>query len=148
MKFGGNVAANTEGQGMKSQIKQQLDSEQKLSGDDYMTALFNMIFLMQTRISKQIVGEEMHDELFRKYFIRLYRNIRQMENKFKELFEPEESDSFVRYSNSMNDLASVFKVKKVEKQVVIDSARGEVQQSKKAFKKNQEDLSKIIFGVG
>ena len=57
----------------------------------------------------------MHDELFRKYFIRLYRNIRQMENKFKELFEPEESDSFVRYSNSMNDLASVFKVKKVEK---------------------------------
>ena len=48
-----------------------------------------------------------------------------MENKFKELFDPEESETFVRYSNSMNDLASIFKVKKAEKLPVTDSAREE-----------------------
>ena len=79
-----------------------------------MTAIFNMMFLMQTRIAKQMNGEVMQDELFRKYFIRLYRNIRQMENKFKALFDPEEQESFVRYSKSMLDLAGFFKVRKVD----------------------------------
>jgi len=38
-----------------------------------------------------------------------------MESKFKALFDDEEKDNFVRYSNSLADLATIFKVKKAEK---------------------------------
>ena len=77
-----------------------------------MTAVYNMLFLLQTRIAKAIRGEIMDEELFRTYFIRLFRGIRQMENKFKSLFDPEETETFIRYSRSMNDLASIFKLSK------------------------------------
>ena len=60
-----------------------MTSESQLNGDGYMTAIYNMIFLLQTRISKTIRGEIMDEELFRTYFIRLFKGIRQMENKFK-----------------------------------------------------------------
>ena len=77
-----------------------------------MTAVYNMLFLLQTRIAKAIRGEIMDEELFRTYFIRLFRGIRQMENKFKSLFDPEETETFIRYSKSMTDLASIFKLSK------------------------------------
>ena len=80
-----------------------------MNGDGYMTAIYNMIFLLQTRVTKLIRGEAMDEELFRAYFIRLFGGIRRMEKKFKELFDPEENESFVRFSNAMHDLASIFK---------------------------------------
>ena len=89
-----------------------MESDKELNGDGYMTAVYNMLFLLQTRIAKAIRGEIMDEELFRTYFIRLFRGIRQMENKFKSLFDPEETETFIRYSRSMNDLASIFKLSK------------------------------------
>ena len=81
-----------------------------MNGDGYMTAIYNMIFLLQTRISKTIRGDIMDEELFRTYFIRLFKGIRQMENKFKQFFDPDEKETFIRYSKSMADLASIFKL--------------------------------------
>ena len=40
-----------------------------------MTALYNMMFLLQTRVSKMLKGELMDDEIFRTYFIKLFRGI-------------------------------------------------------------------------
>ena len=51
----------------------------------------------------------MDEDLFRTYFIRLFGGIRRMEKKFKELFDPEENNEFVRFSKAMNDLAQIFK---------------------------------------
>lgn len=111
-----------------------------------MTAIYNMIFLLQTRIAKSMRGEVMDEELFRTYFIRLFRGIRQMENKFKAFFDPEEQDSFIKYSKSMCDLAQIFKLTKQDKSLD-EKAKVELLK-KKNFKKNQSDLSRMIFGVG
>ena len=52
----------------------------------------------------------MDPEIFRTYFIRLHRSITQMEKQFFEMLQPAEKDTFVRYSNSLKDLARHFKV--------------------------------------
>ena len=80
-----------------------------------MTAIFNMVFLLQKRVAKFMRGEAMDEELFRTYFIRLFRSIRQMEQTFTDLMDPEETDCFVRYSKAMCDLGDVFKISKPEK---------------------------------
>ena len=36
-----------------------------MNGDGYMTAIYNMMFLLQTRITKMLKGELMDDEIFR-----------------------------------------------------------------------------------
>ena len=76
-----------------------------MNGDGYMTAIYNMIFLLQTRLTKFIRGEVMDEELFRTYFVRLFAGIRRMEKKFKELFNPEENETFISFSKAMSDLA-------------------------------------------
>ena len=82
----------------------------QLNGDGYMTAIFNMIFLLQKRIAKLMRGEAMDEEIFRTYFIRLFRGIRQMETKFKEMMEPDDEEAFIRFSKSMPDMAEIFKI--------------------------------------
>ena len=47
-----------------------------MNADGYMTAVYNMIFLLQMRITKQIRGEAMDEEIFRAYFKKLFRGIR------------------------------------------------------------------------
>jgi len=77
-----------------------------------MTAVYNMMFLLQARVSRVMRGDVMDEELFRTYFIRLFRGIRQMEKKFRVYMDPEEDASFVSFSKAMGDLAEIFKVKK------------------------------------
>jgi len=79
MKFGGQGENHPREWSRKQQIKEQINSETQLNGDGYMTAIYNMIFLLQTRIAKQMKGETMDEEIFRTYFIRLFKGIRQME---------------------------------------------------------------------
>ena len=69
-----------------------------------------------------------------------------MESKFKALMDPEEKDTFVKFSKSMNDIASIFKVSKKERSLD-DREKAELL-SKKNFKSNQIEVSKMIFGVG
>eukprot|EP00354_Favella_ehrenbergii_P012500 CAMPEP_0170455044 /NCGR_PEP_ID=MMETSP0123-20130129/3108_1 /TAXON_ID=182087 /ORGANISM="Favella ehrenbergii, Strain Fehren 1" /LENGTH=158 /DNA_ID=CAMNT_0010717987 /DNA_START=389 /DNA_END=866 /DNA_ORIENTATION=+ len=88
----------------------------------------------------------MDEELFRTYFIRLFRGIRQMEQKFADVMDPEEDDCFVRYSKAMCDLADIFKIAKQEKPRE-DRDVTELTK-KKTFKKNQIEVSKMIFGLG
>ena len=88
----------------------------------------------------------MDEEIFRTYFIRLFKGIRQMEKKFKDLMDPDEKDTFTHFSRSLNDLASVFKLTKKEESLD-DKSKIELIK-KKNFKKNQMELSKCMFGVG
>lgn len=60
--------------------------------------------------------------------------------------DPEETDTFVRYSRSMQDLASIFKIAKKEKSLT-EVEKNELVK-KKNFKRSQIELSKMIFGVG
>ena len=68
-----------------------------------------MLFLLSTRIVKIVRGELMDEEIFRSYFVKLYRKMVQMEVSFLNLLEDEDKDSFVYYSKSMQDLALIFK---------------------------------------
>ncbi len=68
-----------------------------------------MLFLLSTRIVKIARGELMDEEIFRSYFVKLYRKMVQMEVSFLNLLEDEDKDSFVYYSKSMQDLALIFK---------------------------------------
>lgn len=81
------------------------------------------------------MNEPMDDELFRTYFIRLFKGIRQMEKSFKALFDQDENDSFIKFSQSMKDMASIFKIDKKERSL---DAMGKMELlKKKNFKKNQ-----------
>ena len=92
----------------------------------------------------------MDDELFRTYFVRLFRGIRQMEKRFNELSDPEESDTFVNFSKALKDLASLFKLNKRETSLSKDERATLLKKNlkKKTFKRNQHELCKMIFGVG
>ena len=115
----------------------------QLNGDGYMTAIFNMIFLLQKRLAKHMRGEAMDEEIFRTYFIRLFRGIRQMETKFREMMEPDDEQAFIRFSKSLPDMADIFKIKQEKtEETNTDLMR------KKIFKKNQLEASKMLFGVG
>ena len=59
----------------RRRMQNEVSSAKELNGDGYMTAVYNMLFLLQTRITKMLKGELMDDELFRQYFIRLFRGI-------------------------------------------------------------------------
>jgi len=80
-----------------------------------MTAIYNMLFLLQARVVKNMRGEHMDEELFRTYFIRLFKGVRNMEQKFKDLMDPDEDDGFVRFSRALGELADTFKITRTEK---------------------------------
>ena len=46
-------------------MQQEKIAASALNGDGYMTAVYNMLFLLQTRIVKMMRGEIMDEELFR-----------------------------------------------------------------------------------
>ena len=64
-----------------------------------------MLFLVSTKVSKLLLGEVMDEELFRNYFVKLYRKIVQMEAQFLNLILKEDRDAFVLYSKSVKDIA-------------------------------------------
>jgi hypothetical protein len=146
MKFGGSGENGRQEQAIRVNVKRQVLQETQLNGDGYMTAIYNMLYLLQTRISKVMRGEPMDDEIFRTYFIRLFRGIAQMEKKFKSYLDEEEADAFVRFSKALPDLASLFKVQKQETSTRQDTDA--LIKNKKAFKRSQHEISKMIFGVG
>ncbi len=49
-----------------------------------------MLFLLSTRIVKIVRGELMDEEIFRSYFVKLYRKMVQMEVSFLNLLEDED----------------------------------------------------------
>ena len=81
-----------------------------LKSGGYQTAVFNMLFLVSTHIAKSLAGEIMDEELFRRYFVKLYRKIVQMEVGFRKLLEDKHKDEFLLFSESMHELARSFKV--------------------------------------
>ena len=69
-----------------------------------------------------------------------------------ELLEPEEADTFVRYSRCLVDLAVFFKLAKKNDPLSPNSTKLRrtisMVRSKQTMKKGQSDLCKMIFGVG
>ena len=59
----------------KKEVQAEVESAAQLNGDGYMTAIYNMLFLVQTKLVKMMKGESMDEEIFRQYFIRLFRGI-------------------------------------------------------------------------
>lgn len=111
-----------------------------------MTAIYNMLFLLQARIVKSMRGENMDEEIFRQYFIRLFRGIRTMEQKFKDLMDPEEDANFIRFSRAIGEMADTFKISRTEKSM---DSREKTELTKKSnHKRYQQDMTKVIFGIG
>ena len=63
------------------------------------------MFLVSTRVLKLLKGEIMDEELFRNYFIRLYRSLVHMESQFMALLKDDDKDAFPKFSASVKDLA-------------------------------------------
>ena len=74
----------------KEDVMREVESSANLSGDGYMTAMYNMMFLLQMNVVKIMKGDMMDPEIFRTYFIRLFRSMTQMEKKFFEALQPAE----------------------------------------------------------
>lgn len=60
-------------------IQEENKAKSELSSEGYQTCIFNLLFLVSTKVSKILRGEVLDEELFRSYFIKLYRKIVQME---------------------------------------------------------------------
>jgi hypothetical protein len=56
----------------------------------YQTAIFNLLFLLQMRVNKFMTNEKFDDDLFRTYFVRIYKNIVNMETEFIGALEESE----------------------------------------------------------
>ena len=82
----------------------------------------------------------MDEVLFRGYFVKLYKSLVKMEEKFIELMSQSESEAFVLYSRGLKDLAQYFNCAK------------EILKPKKvknlSKRKVTELTTKLIFGVG
>ena len=93
-----------------SNIRQEIASQALLASGGYQSVVFNMLFLVSTRVGKMLRGEAMDEELFRGYFVKLYRKIVQMEAKLLNVIDDDDKDGFVLYSKSMRELATHYKV--------------------------------------
>jgi len=101
-----------------------------------------------------MLNEKFDDDLFRVYFSRIYRNLVQQESEFIDCLEESDKPFFISYSNSLNDMAKLFKIN-VNKDL---SSKG-VQQfgsennnacNGKRMKRRIKDIlmTKNIFGLG
>lgn len=59
----------------QSRIRIENAAQTDLASGGYQMAVFNMLFLVSTRVSKMLRGEKMDEELFRGYFVKLYRKL-------------------------------------------------------------------------
>jgi hypothetical protein len=82
----------------------------------------------------------MDEVLFRGYFVKLYKSLVKMEEKFLELMSETESQAFIVFTKGLKDLAQYFNCAK------------EVLKPKKtknlSKRKVTELTTKLIFGVG
>jgi len=104
-----------------------------------------MLFLTTARISKLLRGEAMDEELFRNYFIKLYRKIVSMEAKLLSVLDDEDKDGFVLFSRSMRDLSMLFKVYKDPSSTVQVASL----KPQSALQDSKEDVAvRVILGLG
>jgi hypothetical protein len=57
-----------------------------------------------------MTNEKFDDDLFRTYFVRIYKNLVNMETDFINALEETDRPFFVSYANSLSDMARFFKV--------------------------------------
>lgn len=58
-----------------------------MASKGYATCIFNMLFLLQMKVTKQLTNEQMDEQLFRGYFKKLYKSLQFLEADFLELLE-------------------------------------------------------------
>ena len=146
MSFASKGDQNPLGDRKKQSVQHEVNSAKNLNGDGYMTAIYNMMFLLQTRITKMLKGELMDEEIFRQYFIRLYRGISQMEQVFYECLEADEQETFVNYSNSLKDLASLFRVSRENEKQQTGGIRSRKRHKSEVTR--EKELISSLFGIG
>ena len=71
-----------------------------------------------------------------------------MENCFYDSLEPEEQDAFINYSNSMKDLASLFKLSNNNSRFSQTDGSGMRFKRRKKEAEKENDMRASIFGVG
>jgi hypothetical protein len=90
-------------------IKQELKAESDLAtGQGYYSGVYNMLFLLQARICKQLRGINMDEDLFQSYFVKVYKSIALMEAEFLKVMTKKERQGFLCFSKSMKELAAHF----------------------------------------
>lgn len=88
----------------------------------------------------------MDDDIFRTYFVRLYKGITQMENNFIEVLENADKEEFLRFSDSLKDIAKHFKVHK-SKEDKRNASPGAIAKMLSNPDKRELTLAKSLFGT-
>ena len=124
-------------------IRNEITSEQNLSSDGYYNLVSNLLFLLQTRIAKQLKGINLDEDLFRNYFIKTYKALALREEEYLKILTAKERSGFLVFSTYLKELAQVFRCEKVHKKIEEDEyAR------KPSKKKKMEVVSKMVYGIG
>jgi hypothetical protein len=85
----------------------------ELSQNGYVTCVFNLMFLLQQKIFKQISGQSKMDEgLFRDYFIKIYKSLGIMESEYLKILSSRERRGFCTFTKAVKDLALFFRCHK------------------------------------
>ena len=71
----------------KERVSQESEAAQEMASKGYASCIFNMLFLLQMKITKQLSDEQMDEHIFRSYFKKLYKSMTFMEADFLELLE-------------------------------------------------------------
>ena len=76
-------------------LHNEVTSEHQISSQGYTIGVFNLLFLFQTKITKQLTGQVLMDEdLFRNYFVKLYKSLNIMETDYLKLLKGKEKKGF------------------------------------------------------
>lgn len=86
----------------------------------------------------------MDEDIFRNYFIKLYKSLGIMEGEFLKVLSNKEKKGFLLFTQSMKDLALHFKCFKEHK----ISNKDDEYAIRPSKKKIEKVASKMIFGVG
>lgn len=83
----------------------------------------------------------MDEDLFRNYFVKLYKSLSIMESEYMKLLSANERKGFTQFTKSIKDLASHYKVLREK----VSSNQVEVKSCKR---KVEQVATKMIYGVG
>ncbi len=88
----------------------------------------------------------MDEDLFRNYFIKLYKSLAIMENEYLKCLKNEEKRGFTIFTKSMKDLATHFRCVKEHKQP--NMQEDDTYAPRPSNKIITEVATKMIYGVG
>ena len=123
MKYNNAKAESASYSKTTKELWKEADTAKQLgTSEGYQSALFNLLFLMQSRVTSFMSNKKFDEDLFRTYFSKIYKSLVSMESSFMTALTDNDRNSFIKYSDSLKDLASYFKITSTKAPISISHA--------------------------